>query len=162
MAEDISSSMSRLANLEEFRYTLRLFLSFSEKASEEEGVSVQQYQLLQVIATVPEGVGATIGFVAERMVLRHNSTVELVNRAARSGLVKRKIDPKDLRRSLVSLTPKGARVLVRLVPTHLAELDAHGNKIVHAVELLLAQSKGEQVASQNRDFEITTPIAACS
>jgi len=141
-------STSRLNTLAEFRYALRLFLSFSEKASLEEGVSVQHYQLLQVIATVPDGEEASIGFVAERMVLRHNSAVELVDRAARSGLVKRKIDPEDLRRSLVFLTPKGQEVLARLVRAHLAELDAHGDKIMRAMKLLLAHSKEEQIPTQ--------------
>jgi DNA-binding MarR family transcriptional regulator len=140
MLENISKL--RLSTLAEFRYTLRLFLSFSEKVSEEEGVSSQHYQLLQVIASVPDGAVASIGFVAERMVLRHNSAVELVDRAARSGLVKRKIDPEDLRRSLVVLTPKGSEVLSRLVRAHLAELDAHGDKIVRSMELLLAQKQG--------------------
>jgi DNA-binding MarR family transcriptional regulator len=141
--ENISLSASRLNALAEFRYELRLFLSFSEKASLEEGVSAQHYQLLQVIATAPDGAEASIGFVAERMVLRHNSAVELVDRAVRCGLVKRKIDPEDLRRSLVVLTPKGAETLARLVQAHLAELDAHGDKIVRAMKVLLAQKQGK-------------------
>jgi DNA-binding MarR family transcriptional regulator len=139
MPDNISLSTSRLKALAEFRYALRLFLNFSERASLEEGVSVQHYQLLQVIATVPDGAGASIGFVAERMVLRHNSAVELIDRAARSGLVKRKIDLKDLRRSLVVLTPKGEEILARLARAHLAELDAHGDQIMRAMKLLLAQ-----------------------
>ena len=154
MPENISLSASRLNNLAEFRYALRVFLSFSEKASLEEGVSVQHYQLLQVIATVPDGAEASIGFVAERMVLRHNSAVELIDRAARSGLVKRKIDPEDLRRSLVFLTPKGQEVLARLVRAHLAELDAHGDKIMRAMKLLLAHNKEELTPTQREILKV--------
>ncbi len=148
MTENISPLTSRLSTLANFRYALRQFLRFSEKVAEEEGVSVQHYLLLQVIATAPAGAGVSISVVAERMILRHNSAVELVDRATQAGLVERTIDTRDLRRSLVVLTPRGAEVLARLVPLHLAELDAQGDKIVRAMELLLAQSAGGQAAAQ--------------
>ena len=96
------------------------------------------------------------------MLLRHNSAVELVDRAARCGLVRRKSDPADLRRSLVELTVKGAKVLARLVPAHLADLDAYGGRIVRALESLLAQKKAKQIATQEKDSETATPTSACS
>jgi DNA-binding MarR family transcriptional regulator len=71
---------AKLKELAEFRYQLRRFLSFSEVASEATGISAQQYQVLQVIATVPEGRPASISYLAERMMVRHNSAVELVDR----------------------------------------------------------------------------------
>jgi DNA-binding MarR family transcriptional regulator len=124
----------RLQKLAEFRYQMRRFLSFSEAASDAAGVSVQQYQLLQVIAAVPAGRGATISYLAERMFLRHNSTVELVDRAVRAGWVQRETDVQDLRRSVVRLTPEGSAVMERLVREHLAEMDAHGYELVAAIE----------------------------
>src|ERR1700679_732976 len=98
---------SEIQTLAEFRYQLRRFLSFSESATEQRGIAAQQYQLIQAIAAVPEGLRASISYLAERMVLRHNSTVELVDRAERAGLVRRESDPKDMRRSLVLLTSHG-------------------------------------------------------
>ena len=95
---------AKMAELAEFRYQLRRFLSFSETASEAAGISAQQYQLLQVIATVPEGQESSISYIAERMVVRHNTAVELVDRAERAGLVHRVADQNDHRRSLVEIT----------------------------------------------------------
>src|SRR5271167_3966279 len=98
---------AKLKDLSEFRYRLRRFLSFSEMASEAAGISAQQYQVLQVIATVPEGRPASISYLAERMMVRHNSAVELVDRTEKAGLVRRVVDASDHRRSLVEITVRG-------------------------------------------------------
>jgi DNA-binding MarR family transcriptional regulator len=137
MDDSSSTSIARLRKLAEFRYQLRKFNSFSETVSDAAGISVQQYQLLQVIAAMPEGLGASISYLADRMILRHNSAVELVDRAVRAGLVRRESDEEDLRRSLVRLTEAGTALLQRLVEAHLAELDVRGNEIVGAIESLL-------------------------
>ncbi len=126
--------LERLLQLAEFRYQLRRFLNFSETESEKLGVATQQYQLMQVIGALPEGESASISYLAERMVLRHNSTVELVDRAERARLVKRITDTRDLRRSLVELTPEGRTILERLISAHLAELDGGaGEQLLRAL-----------------------------
>ncbi len=102
---------------------------------------MQQYQLLQVIAAIPDGQGASISYLADRMILRHNSAVELVDRAVRAGLVRRESDEEDLRRSLVLLTPQGSAVLERLVTEHLIELNARGHEIVHTLERLMTSGE---------------------
>lgn len=127
----------RLRKLAEFRFQVRGFLSFSESASEAAGISAQQYQLMQVIAAMPEGKGASISYLAERMILRHNSAVELVDRAVRAGLVVRTSDDEDLRRSLVVMTPEGLTLMRRLVDEHLAELEKRGPEIGSALEATL-------------------------
>jgi DNA-binding MarR family transcriptional regulator len=141
MSESSSTSIVRLRKLAEFRFQLRKFLRFSETASDAAGVSVQQYQLLQVIAAIPDGQGASISYLADRMILRHNSAVELVDRAVRAGLVRRESDEEDLRRSLVLLTPQGTAMLDRLVTEHLIELDARGHEIVDALESLMTSAE---------------------
>jgi DNA-binding MarR family transcriptional regulator len=141
MFESSSTSIARLRKLAEFRFQLRKFLRFSETASDAAGISVQQYQLLQVIAAIPEGQGASISYLADRMILRHNSAVELVDRAVRAGIVRRESDEEDLRRSLVLLTPQGSAVLERLVTEHLIELDARGHEIVDALESLMTSGE---------------------
>jgi len=88
---------------------------------------------MQVIAAIPEGQQASITYLAERMILRHNSTVELVDRAERAGLVRRESDPKDMRRSLVLLTPHGDDLLGRLVAEHLNELSPLCEHLIHAL-----------------------------
>jgi DNA-binding MarR family transcriptional regulator len=122
MTTTVHEQESKLKILAEFRYQMRKFLSFSESATERHGIAAQQYQLMQVIAAMPEGQDASISYLAERMVLRHNSMVELVDRAERANLVKREHDERDLRRSLVRLTPESEALLEKLVEEHMEEL----------------------------------------
>lgn len=132
-----TETMARLAKLAEFRYQLRHFLNFSEVESEKLGIAAQQYQLMQVIGALPDGASASISYLAERMVLRHNSTVELVDRAERAGLVQRTSDERDLRRSLVVLTPEGSNLLEQLILAHVQELDGDtGIKLLHTLNEL--------------------------
>jgi DNA-binding MarR family transcriptional regulator len=131
-----SVSVQRLRSLAEFRYQLRRFLSFSESASESCGIGAQQYQLMQVIAAIPDGQQPSISYLAERMILRHNSMVELVDRAERSGLVRREHDEKDLRRSLVQLTTHGQNLLQKLVAQHLEELAPKCEPLIRALREL--------------------------
>ena len=116
---------------------MRHFLAFSEAASEAHGIHAQQYQLLQVIAAAAnEGLPVSVSFVSERMVLRHNSAVELVDRAGKAGLVQRVVDIADQRRALLSLTPVGEQVLYELVEDHLKYLKLHGSELADALRLV--------------------------
>jgi DNA-binding MarR family transcriptional regulator len=147
----VDEGQQRLQSLAEFRFQLRKFLSFSEMASERCGIGAQQYQLMQVIAAIPAGQATTITYLAERMILRHNSTVELVDRAERSGLVRRESDERDLRRSLVRLTPQGKVLLDKLVGEHLGELAPRAENLILALRNL--QGAGEQVAAAQEAAE---------
>lgn len=124
------ADIPRLKELAEFRFQLRQFLAFSEIASERHGIQAQQYQLLQVIAAAPPGQPASVSYLADRMVLRHNSTVELVDRAERASLVRRHTDERDLRRSLIKITPAGEQVLRAMVAEHIQELERLGDRII--------------------------------
>ena len=134
--EVVSGNDQRLKSLAEFRYQMRKFLSFSETAAERCGIATQQYQLMQVIAAMSPDQDASISYLADRMVLRHNSMVELVDRAERAGLVKREHDERDLRRSLVRLTPQGETVLAKLVDEHMEELAPKCEPLIEALKHL--------------------------
>jgi len=136
-----TSERDRLKSLAEFRYQMRKFLNFSEIASERCGIPAQQYQLMQVIAAIPEDQQASITYLAERMILRHNSTVELVDRAERAGFVSRQSDIKDMRRSLVRLTPEGQVILNRLVAEHLSELAPRCEQLITALRDLQSMTQ---------------------
>src|ERR1700733_10941694 len=82
-------SDSLLRTLADFRFELRRFLHFSEIAATEEGLHPQQHQLLLQVAGAPEGAVVTIAYAAERLGLRHNTVVELVNRSEGEGLLVR-------------------------------------------------------------------------
>jgi DNA-binding MarR family transcriptional regulator len=89
-----------------FRYALRHFLHFSQSAARAAGLTPQQHQALLAIKGNPFRDDVTVGELADHLLLRHHSVVELVNRLARLGLVHRKADPGDGRRVLVALTAK--------------------------------------------------------
>jgi DNA-binding MarR family transcriptional regulator len=124
------AEIARLKELAEFRFQLRQFLAFSEISSERHGIQAQQYQLLQVIAAAPPAQPASVSYLADRMILRHNSTVELVDRAERAGLVRRHTDERDLRRSLIKLTPNGEQLLRAMVAEHIQELERLSDRII--------------------------------
>ena len=121
-------------DLADFRFRLRTFLSFSEQAAEAAGITAQHYQLLQILSLDEESAGLSITHIAQRMVLRHNSAVELVDRAERAGLVQRIQDDLDHRRALVVLTPRGRRLLTQLLTEHLRYLQQDGSAMLEALE----------------------------
>jgi DNA-binding MarR family transcriptional regulator len=112
-----------LTTLAEFRYELRRFLIFSESAAQNAGLHPQQHQLLLQVAGAPGGTAVTIAYAAERLGLRHNSAVELVDRSVREGLLTRRNDPGDKRRALLHITHRGRQVLGRLSDEHARELN---------------------------------------
>ena len=136
----VAVKQGELRDLAEFRFRLRSFLSFSEGCAETVGVTAQQYQLLQVVGVEEEGV-ASISLVAGRMLLRHNSAVELVDRAARLGLVERVEDAEDLRRSIVRLTEKGREALEALAAEHMKYLREAGAGIAESLGRIAGERK---------------------
>jgi DNA-binding MarR family transcriptional regulator len=108
--------------LARFRRTLRSFLHFSEEAARAAGVTPAQYQLMIIVRGAPRGEPPTIGDIAESLILRHHSAVELVDRAEAQGLVRRVADPEDGRRQRVAMTEAGEGTLRGLAAVHKAEL----------------------------------------
>ena len=111
-----------LRALADFRYHLRRFLHFSEQAALDAGLHPQQHQLLLQIAGAPPGAVATIAYVAERLDLRHNSAVGLVDRCVAEKLLVRTEDPQDRRKVVLTIAPHGASVLEQLSTHHAREL----------------------------------------
>ncbi len=108
--------------LASFRYTLRKFLRFSEKAARLCGVTPQQHQLMLGVAGYTERGWATLSELAEFLQERHNSVVGLVERAARRGLVHKTQGVEDRRIVVVSLTRSGDATLLRLTQLHKEEV----------------------------------------
>ncbi len=133
MKPDLSHSDHLLATLAEFRFELRKFLQFSENASIDAGLQSQQHQLLLQVAGAGEGTPVTIAYAASRLGLRHNSTVELVDRSEREGLIERTIDEDDKRRAILHVTRKGRQVLHKLSGDHARELNEMAPRLVRAL-----------------------------
>ena len=105
-----------------FRYELRQFLRFSERAARACGVTPQQHQMLLGVAGFTGQGWATISELAEFLQERHNAVVSLVARAARRGLIRKEQNPSDHRVVRVYLVPKGTRLLQELTRLHQREL----------------------------------------
>jgi DNA-binding MarR family transcriptional regulator len=134
-----------LETLADFRYELRQFLIFSESAALKAGLQPQQHQLLLQVAGAPENSAVTIAYAAERLGLKHNSTVELVDRSVREGLLERMADEDDGRRAILRVTRKGRLVLGRLAGDHakeLSELAPRLTKALNHLSLTAAQIAG--------------------
>jgi DNA-binding MarR family transcriptional regulator len=108
--------------LSDFRHAVRRFLEFSQTAAREVGLTSRQHQALLAIMGYPDLDGVTIGGLADRLRLKHHSTVELVNRLTQLDLVKRVPDSKDRRKVFLTLTKKAEALLDQLSSAHLDEL----------------------------------------
>ncbi|MDR3754123.1 MAG: helix-turn-helix domain-containing protein [Terracidiphilus sp.] len=137
-----ADSDSLLRTLAEFRYEMRRFLHFSECAALESGLQPKQHQLLLQVAGAPETAAVTIAYAAERLGLKHNSTVELVDRSEREGLLVRTADTYDRRRTILRVTRKGKAVLGRLAGDHARELNELAPRLAQALENIRLHSRG--------------------
>jgi DNA-binding MarR family transcriptional regulator len=108
--------------LARFRHALRVFLGFSERAARSAGLSPAQHQLLLAVRGHAGPGDPVIGDLADALLLRHHSAVELIDRAVDAGLVDRVTDPVDQRRQHIVLTPEGDAVLAELSMVHRDEL----------------------------------------
>jgi DNA-binding MarR family transcriptional regulator len=143
-------SDSLLRTLADFRFELRRFLHFSEIAATEEGLHPQQHQLLLQVAGAPEGAVVTIAYAAERLGLRHNSVVELVNRSEGEGLLVRVADAADQRRALLRLTRKGKQALTRLSEDHAREIQELAPRLVRTLEAICAHERVQSKQGRQR------------
>ncbi len=135
----------------EFRYQIRHFLRFSEQAAREAGLNPQHHQLLLAVKGRPEGSRPTIGEIAARLHLLHNSVVELVDRAAARGLVMRRPAAEDNREVLIRLSPKGERVLRRLTLAHWREIQSAAPALAKSLQRLTRLSRYEELHEDHSD-----------
>lgn len=136
-SEPVPLTRAQMRRLAEFRFQQRKFLHFSSMAAEAAGLRAQQYQLMQCIWGMPEELDPTIANVAARMLLKHNSAVELVDRTIDQGLIRRCPDPTDHRRILLRMTPHGEKLLASLAAWHLRELEETGPELIRALRRVL-------------------------
>ena len=129
------------ATLAEWRYQLRRLIGRRETAARTAGVEPQQYVLLLQIKGLEARGAVTIGMLAERLQIRHHSAVELVDRLEQRGLVRRTRSKEDRRQVLVSLLPRGEKLLERVVRQRIGELRASGRELVKAIDALLRDGR---------------------
>jgi len=122
--------------LSQFRHHIDHYLEFSDIAAKAAGIEPRQYQLMLSIKGLPINAAPTVGTLAERLNIRHHSTVELVNRAENNGFVCRERAANGSH-VYVRLTPKGLQILERAVAERLKELQSAGPVLVDTLRRLL-------------------------
>ncbi len=127
--------------LAELRYRIRRFLQEGDTTAAQAGLEPQQYLLLLAIRGLPEGQEATITALAERLSLRHHSTVELIDRMETRGYLRRTRGREDRRQVLVSLQPRGERLLEQVVEQRIIELRSTGRALVEAIDALVEHKR---------------------
>ena len=145
MSKKQSLDQSDYQRLAEFRYQLRGFLKFSERAASKMGLRPQQHQALLAIKGAP-GEHVTIGILAERLGIRHNSAVELIDRLIVNGLAERRHNPRDHREVLIDLTNRAEQILTNLSLVHRDEI----RKLAPLLIELLARFDSEKSKRRKR------------
>lgn len=129
-----------------FRYQLRRFQRHMEEQVRSAGLNPQQYQLVLAVKGLPREQAPTIGALAERMQLNHNSMVELVDRCQRRGLLRRQRNGPDRRQVMLAITGRGEGLLRKLGSAARQELMGSGPSLVDAVQRL---TNGKSASASN-------------
>jgi DNA-binding MarR family transcriptional regulator len=129
--------------LAEFRYQIRRFLRFSEDTARAGGLEPQQYQLMLALKGLTADLRPRVGEIAERLQIRHHSTVELVDRLARRALIKRRRSDSDRREVFLELTPRGDKLLQEMALRHRAELREMAPDLVAALKRVVRDTQAE-------------------
>jgi DNA-binding MarR family transcriptional regulator len=138
-------SEEQFRDLLSFRTALRRFNRWSERQAAAAGLTPAQHQLLVAVRGHPGAAGPTIQEAADHLLLRHHSTVELVDRAVAAGLVVRERDPADGRLARLRLTETGSQRLSELTALHLAELARLApvlDRLTHGID-----ARGDEVSA---------------
>jgi len=141
--------------LADFRYYIRRFLHFSEAAARQAGLEPQHHQLMLAIKGAPGKIGPRIGYLAGRLQIQHHSAVELVDRLAKRGLIRRFRSNEDRRGVHVKLTAKGERLLKELTLHHHDELRSAAPDLAGALKRVIATTRGDSAASARRRVKRT-------
>lgn len=136
----VALSEGQFRELLEFRIALRRFNRWSEDQARSVGLTHMQHQLLLAIRGHADGRGPTVGEVADYLLLRHHSAVELVNRAVAGGYVERQRDADDGRVVRLRLTDQGEQRIADLTAVHVRELARLAPLLDHLVD---AAKEGE-------------------
>jgi DNA-binding MarR family transcriptional regulator len=143
-------ALSDYRALAALRYRIRLFLSEGDAAARRAGLEPQQYLLLLAVRGLPEGAKATIQVLAQRLMLKHNSTVELIDRLEMHGYLRRSQSRQDRRCILVKLLPRGKQLVERVARERLTELRGGGEALSDALDTLLGRKPNSQRVRVNR------------
>jgi DNA-binding MarR family transcriptional regulator len=152
--------------LAEFRFLLRCYLKNGEKAARSVGLEPQQYLGLLALRGIPSSQTATIQALAERLQIRHHSTVELVDRMEKRGLLRRERSEEDRRQIRLHVTPRGEKLLSRLVRHRITELRVIGPALTRALHSVVTAASHSRPATSRprsgRQRKLASRARRCS
>jgi DNA-binding MarR family transcriptional regulator len=94
----------------------------------------------------PDGQEPRIAYLAERLQIQHHSTVELVDRMAKKGLITRSRGDQDRREVYVQLTARGDRILGELTKDMRAELRSAAPALVSTLRKLTTRTSASTLS----------------
>jgi DNA-binding MarR family transcriptional regulator len=143
--------------LADFRYEIRCFLNFSGRLVRAAGIEPRQHQALLAIKGLPAHRVATVGVLAERLLIQHHSAVELINRLETKGLLRRTRGVADRREVVLTLSRRGEALLKRLTHPHHTELQSARPRLLAALAaaidpdaIVVRESRSARHKTQNR------------
>jgi DNA-binding MarR family transcriptional regulator len=139
MTREITSA--EYTALAELRYLIRKFVGQGDAVARAAGLEPQQYLLLLTLRGLPGSEDVSIQALADRLALKHHSMVELIDRLEVHGYVRRSRGRDDRRRVLVSLLPKGEKLLEQVARHRISELRSSGAALVKAISALLENGR---------------------
>jgi DNA-binding MarR family transcriptional regulator len=152
MPRSIPPAGPRIAfkELAAFRHELRLFLQASDGMARRLGLEPQQYHLMLAIKARQRDAETSIKDLADELLLKHHSVVELIDRLEARGLVERHRQAGDRRKVRVTLTPKGERAVATLASRHTDTLRATGGRLAAALDSVLGKPPVRAARSARR------------
>lgn len=136
MMEQPKLTDSDFEALASFRHELRRYLAFAHEVAEACGITMQHHQALLAIRA-SKAQALSITELADTLFLRHHSAVELTDRLEKAELAERIGDPRDGRKTLVRLSPRGAQLLNSLAARHLQEIREHGPRLARTLRRVI-------------------------
>jgi DNA-binding MarR family transcriptional regulator len=152
-------SLASYRKLAELRFRIRRYLQFSEQVARNHGIEPQQHQLMLTIKGLPVNATPTVSALANRLCLRHHSTVELINRLVERGAAVRKPSLQDRRQVLVELTPIGEELLEKLNADHKKELHECAPELLEQISIIIASALPEEETSIEEEEKLESASA---
>lgn len=140
MSDDLSPEHYRA--LSDFRFSVRRFQQFSDNAARSAGMEPRQHQMLLAIKAAGDK-AMNVGDIAERLIIRHHSAVELVRRTEERGLVTRNRCARDRRQVFIQLTSEGEQALAELAASHHRELQSAAPELIRSLQKVLDADAAE-------------------
>jgi DNA-binding MarR family transcriptional regulator len=116
---------------------MRKFLRFSkDMLADNARLTPEQYEVLLAIKSHSGSNGTTVGYLSERLQVKHHTAVSLLDKLATRKMIVRQRASNDKRQVNVKLTRTGTSLLARLVEVHRRELRQRSPEMIKALRRL--------------------------